>query len=124
MAEIRLGIIGTGGIVGMLHIPAYLKMPEIEIVGLADPNPAGIAAAKEPNPSLADVPAGCLLAEGIKRLNIGAPTVSHHIRELVDAGLITTSRHGRQLFCAVEPVMRERLRLFFESSPAPEKRGS
>jgi predicted dehydrogenase len=56
MAEIRLGIIGTGGIVGMLHIPAYLKMPEIEIVGLADPNPAGIAAAKEPNPLLADVP--------------------------------------------------------------------
>ena len=56
MAEIRLGIIGTGGIVGMLHIPAYLKMPEIEIVGLADPNPDGIAAAKEPNPSLADVP--------------------------------------------------------------------
>ena len=73
--------------------------------------------------SLADVPAGCLLAEGIKRLNIGAPTVSHHIRELVDAGLITTSRHGRQLFCAVEPVMRERLRLFFESAPAPEERG-
>lgn len=56
MAEIRLGIIGTGGIVGMLHIPAYLNMPEIEIVGLADPNPAGIVAAKEPNPSLADVP--------------------------------------------------------------------
>lgn len=68
-------------------------------------------------PASLDVPAGCLLAEGIKRLNIGAPTVSHHIRELVDAGLITTSRHGRQLFCAVEPVMRERLRRFFESRP-------
>ena len=55
MAEIRLGIIGTGDIVGILHIPAYLNLPEIEIVGLADPNPEGIAAAKEPNPSLAEV---------------------------------------------------------------------
>lgn len=63
--------------------------------------------------SVNEVPAGCLLGEAIKRLNIGAPTVSHHIRELVDAGLITTSRQGRQLFCAVEPEMREKMREFF-----------
>ena len=63
--------------------------------------------------SVDEVPAGCLLAEAIKRLNIGAPTVSHHIRELVDAGLITTHRQGRQLFCAIEPEMREQLRRFF-----------
>ncbi|PKM22756.1 MAG: ArsR family transcriptional regulator [Gammaproteobacteria bacterium HGW-Gammaproteobacteria-14] len=69
--------------------------------------------------SIDEVPAGCLLAEAIKRLNIGAPTVSHHIKELVDAELITTSRQGRQMFCAIEPQMRERLRTFFES-PAAE----
>jgi ArsR family transcriptional regulator len=63
--------------------------------------------------SVDEVPAGCLLGEAIKRLNIGAPTVSHHIKELVDAGLITTSRRGRQLFCAVEPAMREKMRGFF-----------
>lgn len=66
-----------------------------------------------------ELPAGCLLAEAIKRLNIGAPTVSHHIRELVDAGLITTSRQGRQLFCAIEPGMREQLRQFFSGMDAP-----
>lgn len=64
--------------------------------------------------SLTDVPAACLLAEGIKRLNIGAPTISHHIKELVDAGLITTSRQGRQLLCSVEPEMRQRLQAFFD----------
>ncbi|MCC1495408.1 helix-turn-helix transcriptional regulator [Alcanivorax sp. 1008] len=69
--------------------------------------------------SVDQVPAGCLLAEGIKRLNIGAPTVSHHIKELVDAGLITTSRQGRQMFCAIDPKMRERLRTFFESPAKP-----
>lgn len=66
-----------------------------------------------------DMPMGCLLGEAIKRLNIGAPTVSHHIKELVDAGLITTTRQGRQLFCAVEPAMRDQLRAFF-SDNAPE----
>ncbi|MDF1820154.1 MAG: metalloregulator ArsR/SmtB family transcription factor [Alcanivoracaceae bacterium] len=65
-----------------------------------------------------DMPVGCLLGEAIKRLNIGAPTVSHHIKELVDAGLITTSRQGRQLFCAVEPAMRDKLQAFF--APAKE----
>lgn len=66
----------------------------------------------EPAP-VKDMPVGCLLGEAIKRLNIGAPTVSHHIKELVDAGLITTTRQGRQLFCAVEPAMRDKLRAFF-----------
>lgn len=65
-----------------------------------------------------DMPMGCLLGEAIKRLNIGAPTVSHHIKELVDAGLITTMRQGRQLFCAVEPGMRDQLREFFSDATA------
>ena len=68
----------------------------------------------EPAP-VQDMPMGCLLGEAIKRLNIGAPTVSHHIKELVDAGLITTTRQGRQLFCAVEPDMRHKLRAFFDA---------
>lgn len=68
--------------------------------------------------SVDDVPAGCLLGEAVRRLNIGAPTVSHHIRELVDAGLITTSRQGRQLFCSIEPEMREQMRAFFGEASA------
>ena len=56
MADIKLGLIGCGGIVGMLHLPVYMGQPEVEIVGLADPNADAIKVAKEPHDSLADVP--------------------------------------------------------------------
>jgi DNA-binding transcriptional ArsR family regulator len=35
--------------------------------------------------------------------DIGAPTVSHHVKELADAGLIDTQRDGKQLICSVNP---------------------
>jgi len=63
--------------------------------------------------SAAPLAQGCLLTQAVQRLSIGAPTVSHHIRELADAGLISTERRGRQLFCAIDPGMRERLKDFF-----------
>ncbi|MDF1781763.1 MAG: metalloregulator ArsR/SmtB family transcription factor [Alcanivoracaceae bacterium] len=44
---------------------------------------------------------GCLLTDYIQRLGIGAPTVSHHLRELSDSGLIRLERQGRNVFCAV-----------------------
>jgi DNA-binding transcriptional ArsR family regulator len=47
----------------------------------------------------------CFLAKLLGGLGeLGAPTVSHHVRELADAGLITTQREGKQLACSVDPV--------------------
>ena len=56
---------------------------------------------------------GCFLGTLIKNLSVGAPTVSHHIKELVHADLIKTERQGKQLVCTINTAMLERLgRLF------------
>lgn len=62
----------------------------------------------------------CSLASLIDKLDIGAPTVSHHTRELVNAGLIRVSREGKYLHCQLDEAMRARLAEFFQSG-ADEK---
>lgn len=34
-------------------------------------------------------------------LNITAPTISHHIKELVNAGLVITQKEGRWIYCKI-----------------------
>ena len=39
----------------------------------------------------------CFICDIMDSLNIGAPTVSHHLKELSNADLITTERRGKFL---------------------------
>ncbi|MBP7735183.1 MAG: winged helix-turn-helix transcriptional regulator [Spirochaetes bacterium] len=39
----------------------------------------------------------CLVSDVMCSFNIGAPTISHHLKELADAGLISTERKGKFL---------------------------
>jgi len=39
----------------------------------------------------------CFITDVIGSLKIGAPTISHHIKELTNAGLIITERKGKYL---------------------------
>lgn len=63
----------------------------------------------------------CVQGEGTRRcvgelaadLNIAPSTVSHHIKELHQAGLIATERCGREIRCWVEPSVLDELREFF-----------
>jgi len=38
MKPLRVGIIGTGAIAQMAHIPNYLKNPEVDLVAIAEPD--------------------------------------------------------------------------------------
>jgi DNA-binding transcriptional ArsR family regulator len=44
----------------------------------------------------------CFVAEMINSLKLGAPTISHHLKELENAGLITTERKGKYLFAQIK----------------------
>lgn len=45
----------------------------------------------------------CVVSALIENLKIGAPTVSHHLKELVNAGLIVTERQGKFLIARAVP---------------------
>lgn len=50
----------------------------------------------------------CFITDIIESLNIGAPTISHHLKELANAELITTEKRGKYLVCKVnEKIVNE-----------------
>jgi DNA-binding transcriptional ArsR family regulator len=49
----------------------------------------------------------CFVTDIISSLNIGAPTISHHIKELVNADLIRTEKKGKFLICKVNEELIE-----------------
>lgn len=48
---------------------------------------------------------GCLINDITKSLNIGAPTISHHLKELSNAELIFTERKGKYLVARANEEM-------------------
>jgi ArsR family transcriptional regulator len=60
-----------------------------------------------------EVGSWCPLTEVVRSLKIGSPTISHHVKELVDAGLIFAERQGKFLVCRINPEMREMVRSLF-----------
>jgi len=48
---------------------------------------------------------GCLINDITKSLNIGAPTISHHLKELSNAELIFAERKGKYLVARVNEEM-------------------
>ncbi len=57
--------------------------------------------------------AGCGIADLIGKLSVGAPTISHHVKELVDAGLVTVEKNGKFVTCHLNEAMQNQLAMFF-----------
>ncbi len=55
----------------------------------------------------------CFLQTIMQHLKVAPPTVSHHLKELVNAGLITTELKGKLLTCTVNTEALEELEAFF-----------
>jgi ArsR family transcriptional regulator, arsenate/arsenite/antimonite-responsive transcriptional repressor len=56
----------------------------------------------------------CFLHTIMESLNVGAPTVSHHLKELTNAGLIITERKGKFVTCRVDSEAFAALGSFFD----------
>lgn len=55
-----------------------------------------------------DAKCECFISDVIDKLNIGAPTISHHLKELSNAKLIFTERKGKFLVARVnEELLKE-----------------
>ena len=52
-----------------------------------------------------DTSSECLISDIAKSLNIGPPTISHHLKELSNAELIYTERKGKYLVAKVNEGM-------------------
>ena len=48
---------------------------------------------------------GCFISDIAKSLNIGAPTISHHLKELTNAELIFTERKGKFVVARINKEM-------------------
>lgn len=55
----------------------------------------------------------CFLSDLTGQFKIGAPTISHHLKELVKAGLIRTEKQGKFLICKVNDEKIEQIKALF-----------
>lgn len=68
-------------------------------------------------------PAGPMsVGEVCCRFSQSMSTVSHHLKELRQAGLIRTEKRGRSIFCRVNPAALEFLRKFTEDTTDSSER--
>ncbi|MDP4177639.1 MAG: metalloregulator ArsR/SmtB family transcription factor [Bacillota bacterium] len=56
----------------------------------------------------------CTISQIIQNFCIGAPTISHHLKELSNAGLIETKKDGKYLVAYVNKELLEELKNIFD----------
>ncbi len=56
----------------------------------------------------------CFLSTLCENWSLGAPTVSHHLKELVSANLIEVDKEGKYVTCELNDKMADQLRKILE----------
>jgi DNA-binding transcriptional ArsR family regulator len=56
----------------------------------------------------------CPISSVMQNLHIGAPTISHHLKELSNAGLIETKKEGKYLVAHVNQELLAELKSAFD----------
>ncbi len=56
----------------------------------------------------------CSISDILSCLKIGAPTISHHLKELTNANLITTEKNGKFLIAHINKKTLEEIRIFID----------
>ena len=56
----------------------------------------------------------CFLSSICVGLNLGAPTLSHHLKELVNAGLVEVGKDGKYITCEINDRMTAEARKVLE----------
>lgn len=57
---------------------------------------------------------GCFINEILKKFKIGAPTVSHHLKELTNAELIKTKKEGKYLIVSINKELLNEMKNEFD----------
>lgn len=74
-----------------------------------------LASRCRPKAALSELEARACVSDAGKGLDIAASTLSHHVKELRQAGLIRMEKSGQTTDCWVEPEALKKLQSFFES---------
>lgn len=73
-----------------------------------------------PGTSCAGEEMACCVGDLGAGLDIAPSTLSHHLKELTQAGLVRTERQGKTILCWVDPDVLVDLAGFFTGCPPPE----
>jgi len=59
----------------------------------------------------------CLLSKLLPKFNCGASTMSHHLKELVNSGLVSSERQGKFLVVKANPELVQQVAKLFGDNP-------
>ena len=77
--KVRVGVVGCGNIARWMHLPAFARMPDVELIAAADPDPKARAGVEKlVKKSVFERSADLFARDDIDAVVICAPTHLHH----------------------------------------------